>query len=317
MDPDPELQAKIRRFEERWADEPDSLVFARLADLHRRAGSPERSLRILERGLDRHPEHVTGHLVRGRVYRDLGRRQRAAEAFRRALDFDEENLVALRALGELARERGAREEAVRRFRRVIELDPEDEDARRELARLRSGSGDREAGQGEEEGDLATPTLAELYADQGFYEEAVEMYRDLLRQRPDDSTLLARLREVRSAMDGSGAPATGAETATGEPGVGEAEAPEPEPEVGREGGAPARPARSGDRPGPGESGRGSEGRGPPPDSGVGGWRQAVGAAQPPPPTIRQHLRELLRGEAVPGLVNRSLPEALKPATGEEP
>lgn len=308
MDPDPELQAKIRRFEEHWADEPDSPVFARLADLHRRAGSPGRSLEILERGLDRHPGHVTGHLVRGRVYVELGEEERAEEAFRRALELDEENLVALRSLGELARRRGARQEAVRRFRRVVELDPDDEEARRRLDRLREGGrpgagaddADGEAGRDEEE-EFATPTLAKLYADQGFYEEAVEMYRDLLRQRPDDPTLLARLRAVRAAMGGGD---EAADRQEGEP-----------PTDGDDAPAPARPD-TGDG-SAAERGSSPAGGRPAPESDVGGWRQAVGAVEAPPPTIRQHLRELLRGEAVPGLVNRSLPPELRPGGGGRP
>ena len=138
MQPDPDLQARIRRFEEQYAGNPDSLVFARLADLHRKAGDPERALEVLREGLRHHPEYASGHLVRGRCLRALGDREEAREAFRRVLELDGRNLVALRSLAELASERGDRPQARRHLRELLEVDPGNESAR-ELLRSLSGT----------------------------------------------------------------------------------------------------------------------------------------------------------------------------------
>ncbi|MGH7470375.1 MAG: tetratricopeptide repeat protein [Longimicrobiales bacterium] len=46
-------------------------------------------------------------------------------------------------------------------------------------------------------DLPTETLAELYWTQGFYERSAEVYRALLKRRPDDRRLRERLDEVES------------------------------------------------------------------------------------------------------------------------
>ena len=43
--------SQIRRFEQQYEENPESFVFARLADAHRKAGNAERGLEILERGL--------------------------------------------------------------------------------------------------------------------------------------------------------------------------------------------------------------------------------------------------------------------------
>jgi hypothetical protein len=46
-------------------------------------------------------------------------------------------------------------------------------------------------------ELASPTLAELYFDQGFPEKAVEVYRRLLEREPDNERLRSRMREIES------------------------------------------------------------------------------------------------------------------------
>lgn len=144
MDSDPELQAEIDRFEEQYAGNPDSLVFARLADLHRKAGDLERALEVLARGLERHPEYTSGHLVRGRCLRDLGREEEAQEAFEQVLELDQHNLVALRALAELARKRGDREGARRRLKSLLQVDPGNEEAREMMDQLSATDGPDEA-----------------------------------------------------------------------------------------------------------------------------------------------------------------------------
>ena len=49
-----------------------------------------------------------------------------------------------------------------------------------------------------EGEVVTETIAELYTAQGLHDRAASVYRTLLQQRPDDSTLAARLRESEDA-----------------------------------------------------------------------------------------------------------------------
>lgn len=60
------------------------------------------------------------------------------------------------------------------------------------------------------GPVYTETMARVYARQGLYERAIDVYRELVRQRPEDAGLQERLTEVE-AMAASEAPAeTGVE-----------------------------------------------------------------------------------------------------------
>ena len=49
-----------------------------------------------------------------------------------------------------------------------------------------------------DGELATPTLAELYLKQGYPEKAAEVYRAILAREPGNREVAARLAEVDRA-----------------------------------------------------------------------------------------------------------------------
>jgi pentatricopeptide repeat protein len=72
------------------------------------------------------------------------------------------------------------------------------------------------------GTFDTETLAGLYVNQGFYDKAAEVYRRMLRDRPEDVSLRQKLEEVRSLQRMAPAVASPALAPTEEP------APKPAP-----------------------------------------------------------------------------------------
>ncbi|MBR9989900.1 MAG: hypothetical protein KFH98_09105 [Gemmatimonadetes bacterium] len=76
----------------------------------------------------------------------------------------------------------------------------------QIAEVRRGS----------ETGLVTETMAVLYRSQGFHDRAADVYRALLRSRPDDERLMAKLREAEEAATGARSrPEQPAEDETGE------------------------------------------------------------------------------------------------------
>jgi hypothetical protein len=65
-----------------------------------------------------------------------------------------------------------------------------------------------AGSADLPAEMLTETMAQLYLAQGFHDRAIEVYRALLRQRPEDVHLVERLRDAEAAAD------TAAEEAAG-------------------------------------------------------------------------------------------------------
>lgn len=57
--------------------------------------------------------------------------------------------------------------------------------------------DRERGGGPE---IATSTLAEIYAQQGLHDRALEIYRRIARRSPDDARVAGRIAELERARE---------------------------------------------------------------------------------------------------------------------
>jgi tetratricopeptide (TPR) repeat protein len=129
-------QDEIRRFEEQFRNQPESLVFARLADAYRKSGDSVRALEILEEGILRHPDYLSAHIVRARTFRDLGQVEEAQAAFERVIDIDAQNLVAIRGLAEIARDSGDRESEIAWLERLDAADPQGDESAARLAELR-------------------------------------------------------------------------------------------------------------------------------------------------------------------------------------
>lgn len=200
--PDTVLEEEIRRLEELRTRNPRGHLFARLADLYRKTGEPEKALEIVEAGLVHHPHYLNAHLIHGRVLTDLGRGSEAAAAFRRVLEIDDDNLVARESLTALEPQPEstswlAQLEAEWRERR-------DSPAEREAEEPLGPASDKEEvdeeipdrTKPEAVEEVATATLAELYLRQGLYEEAISVYEKLLARDPYSARLAASLEEAR-------------------------------------------------------------------------------------------------------------------------
>ena len=136
MPPDESAEDEIRRFEEQFRQQPESLVFARLADAHRKAGDPHRALAVLEEGIRRHTDYLSAHIVRARTYRDLGRVEDARSAFERVIEIDAQNLVAIQGLAEIARDANDAVAEISWLERLALADPQNPEPGERLELLR-------------------------------------------------------------------------------------------------------------------------------------------------------------------------------------
>lgn len=104
---------RVRRWQEEVARDPGSPSFLPLAEVYRKEGRLAVALRLCVRGLERNPDHVEGHVLLGRIYRELGEPEPACDELDIALRLDPEHRSARRALGYLYLERRMWAEAVR------------------------------------------------------------------------------------------------------------------------------------------------------------------------------------------------------------
>jgi len=125
-----ELERYLRIFQEN----PDSRVFAPLADLYRRLGRLNEAEEICREGISRHPYYAGGRVAFSHVLLDSGRLEECLSEVENVVTYYPDNLLArkilIRALGGLGRlERAAREfEALKAMAPLIAADPDIEKA---------------------------------------------------------------------------------------------------------------------------------------------------------------------------------------------
>ena len=235
--PDPrELAAEIAKYEARLANEPRSRIFAQLADAYRKAGRLDEAIRTCRSGLRNHATYTSARMVLGRALMEKGQLQEAERELAVVLEQTPGNAVVYRLLGDLAAAQGKRGEARERYETVLQLTPLDREIQEALGRLKpeepapppaaleppvptppeitAAATQTGAEQGypripPEEApdepvvssaalDLATETLADLYARQGFGERAAEIYQELQRQDPARADLRQKLEQLEIA-----------------------------------------------------------------------------------------------------------------------
>jgi len=208
----PELEALF----ERYRTAPASYVFAPLADACRKAGMLEEAVEICAAGVARHPRYPSGYVVQGKCYFDQRNIAAAEKAFRAVLELDENNLVALKYLGVIMVGRGEREQATEYFQHILALDPEDREIRRILSELKETEQvgakpsatappvEEEDFEGEpimlgdddeRSDELATTTLADIYAAQGYLDKALRIYREVLKKQPHNEEIQRKIQSL--------------------------------------------------------------------------------------------------------------------------
>lgn len=70
----------------KMAENPQSMLFARLADLYPRKGQNAEAMKLVEDGVKTFPDYYAGYLVLGKTHLAFGEYSRAQTAFQKALD---------------------------------------------------------------------------------------------------------------------------------------------------------------------------------------------------------------------------------------
>ena len=184
------MSDELQNLIERYDRARDSRLFAPLADAYRKNGDVDKAIEILERGLEKMPHYASAHVILGKCYYDKGATERAKGEFRRVLELDGENLVALKFMGDILLAEDKRSEAAEFYRRILSIDATNTEVARALKEMEASFvvkeidlADARSMRDERPRELATMTLAGIYAAQGYYNKALRIYHDVLDREP--------------------------------------------------------------------------------------------------------------------------------------
>jgi tetratricopeptide (TPR) repeat protein len=130
-----ENEAQFETLKSRLQQEPDSLLFARVADAMLNRDQLDEAIRICEEGIRKHPYYVTGHMVLGKCYLKKKLFDLAEKEFKRVILFDPKYIAAHKYYGDLMREVGWDNTCEMSYRKILSIDPLDRNAREMLETL--------------------------------------------------------------------------------------------------------------------------------------------------------------------------------------
>ena len=137
--------SEIEKLERRYAENPQGLTFAPLAEIHRKNGDVARALELLGPGLALHPDYIPASIVLGRCHLDLGDQHAAETAFMHVLGLDGENVIAIKALAEITERLLRLDESERWLNTLLSIDRSNDEAREQLERVQASRRQAEMG----------------------------------------------------------------------------------------------------------------------------------------------------------------------------
>lgn len=115
----------MERYQLIFEKDPDSKVFAPLAEAYRRMGLLDEAIDLAEKGVKKHPHFSSGRVALGKCYSQKGLHEKAIENLKAAVDLSPENILAHQLLADSYLKLGKLAEALQSYKMVLFLNPND------------------------------------------------------------------------------------------------------------------------------------------------------------------------------------------------
>ena len=217
------LLTKIEEYKATLGQDPKSTVFVQLCDAYLQLGQVDDALETALKGTWELPQLADGYAAVGRVYYARKVVGKAEAAFYKALSVDQMCVPAYKGLARILKDQGDIQKASDILTKAIMLDPTDISLQRMIESLSSLPGAaQEVNQvvsapithqepvmdqtTDSMKPITTATIADIYIEQGLYDKALDVYTELLSEKPQDVTVQQKISELQALMSNSAAPA---------------------------------------------------------------------------------------------------------------
>lgn len=129
----------LHRYQDMYNKDPESKIFAPLAEAYRKTGHLEHALEIAQKGIQLHPEFASGQVTLARILIDMGELLTAIKHLKLATEMSPDNFLAHKLLGETYIALKEPSKALQVFKMALYLDPMDNFAKKMVKKLESFS----------------------------------------------------------------------------------------------------------------------------------------------------------------------------------
>ncbi len=131
----------VSRYQEHLKKDPQSLVFAALAEAYLERGLIPEAESLVEKGVQKHPNYVGGFLVWARILQTKKQLADAEKVIRKGVELAPENLLARQTLADILTEKQDAKEALQAHKMVLFLNPQSEKSRKYVEKLETLTAD--------------------------------------------------------------------------------------------------------------------------------------------------------------------------------
>jgi tetratricopeptide (TPR) repeat protein len=209
-----ELKALREKYENLLAENPSSGAFVFLAEVLIKCGEVERAVSVLTEGLKHNPQNVTAKFILGKILYDRGMVEQAKKEMEEIVQSAPDNVAASKILIQIYRMEGKPEKALDVAQSVSFFLPGDDEIREVVEGLKKEIAVAEERKKEEllesigeqedesllfESEIYTETMADLYMNQGLYEEAIRVFEKLLEIGREGQSIHTKLARARAYL----------------------------------------------------------------------------------------------------------------------
>lgn len=138
----PKIEASaIEKYQVILQKDPNSQVFAPLAEAYREMGMLKEAAQVAQNGVKRHPTFASGLVVYARIMKDMNRTEDSLKLVQKAIQLSPENILAHHLQAEIYLQSKRPKEALKAFKMVLFLNPQSERARKAVTKLESLTAD--------------------------------------------------------------------------------------------------------------------------------------------------------------------------------
>ncbi len=129
---------EIAALKRHLTENPESMLFARVAERYLQMDEIQQAIGICEQGLDHHPNYASGYFVLAKCYYEQQQFDEAERRLKKAIFLDPKFLMAHKLYGDLMTKIGWQKSSEMSYRKILEIDPLDEKVKSLLSSIPKG-----------------------------------------------------------------------------------------------------------------------------------------------------------------------------------
>ncbi|MFH1653443.1 MAG: hypothetical protein ABIE74_05245 [Pseudomonadota bacterium] len=189
------------RYYQKWQEEPNSVIFASVAEYFLLYGMPDEAYAVAKEGMDQHPDLISGHLVMAKIHKHRENKELAKDELKLILSKIPHHPVASKMIKELdgkivvAEQLFEKPAAPHEIETELVSEPDEqlqEDVDEDEYEFKSNDDEEKEEEYYDEEKMKTSahwqtlTMARIFSSQGHIRKARRIYQAILDKEPENA-----------------------------------------------------------------------------------------------------------------------------------